>query len=366
MFNWFLVGLTVIFMVLTIYVVKTNSSMITIFVSKSDKQVEQLQEEQLILRSQVYDLQHSLKVARSIHEYDRRDVFKSIYRDYKKAVFFIRVEYGVKRTHSPEIKIIPSFGTGFFIRPDGVAVTALHVLYPWQYDKRFLILDQLGRVTKTDHWKISIWMYDKEVNEETFMGQYERKDLKILHKGKQVFKTQFGESPFGVTFYNYPELEKTSDIVVFQIIDFKRKFPYIPLPISKVRLNEFDKVMSMGFPFARLKNGKTIPQPTKGFIRRLDSDSLETDISLHPGSSGGPVFDDSGRFVGVASALIDNKPTYSISTKVDDVQNAWKEIRREFRIKQRQVKRIGCDPGPIDGIPGKRTWKAIRECILQQ
>ncbi len=150
-----------------------------------------------------------------------------------------------------------------------------------------------------------------------------------------------------------------SDLVVFQVLDFSRRFPHVQLPGKGAGVTALDEIMVIGYPLSRLRNGVAAPQPSRGRVRRVGHDILELDSPLHPGNSGGPILDRHGRAIGLASAILDS-PVYGIAVKGEDLRAAWSSIRVSIREEQVRLKALGCNPGPLDGIPGRRTWEARR------
>ena len=70
-----------------------------------------------------------------------------------------------------------------------------------------------------------------------------------------------------------------------------------------------------------------------------------------------------GETIGLDSDILDS-PVYGLAIRAEDLRRAWEQVKNQIRTRQRQLKRMGCDPGPIDGIPGKQTLDA-RICEQQ-
>ena len=71
-----------------------------------------------------------------------------------------------------------------------------------------------------------------------------------------------------------------------------------------------------------------------------------------------PILDGQGNAIGLASAILDS-PVYGVAVRAADLRAAWQTVKDDTREEQRRLQALGCDPGAIDGIPGKRTWEAI-------
>ena len=310
----------------------------------------------------------SSKVAKAQRE---QSSFKRVFSAARDSILFIRTEFKVQFLQTGETKTFTSFGTGFFISPFGEAMTAKHVLYPWLYHRKLKAMEKLG-VAKVlaDTLELTMWLTDSQVRgkkgdpasfyeENAYRLDGERKDIRILYTADPEVKTEQIMSPVGPVEIEIPELGK-GDFVIFQIMDFSRRFKFVPLDPSGHNTTALDEVMAIGYPLARLQEGRAIPQASRGGVRRVGPSIMELDSPLHSGNSGGPILDKRGRVVGLASAVLDS-PVYGVAVRAVDLSAAWMQVRETVRMDQRRLKGIGCYSGAVDGIPGRQTLQA-RHC----
>ena len=109
----------------------------------------------------------------------------------------------------------------------------------------------------------------------------------------------------------YGNLHQDNHLIKFHLIDFEdfeqadicilkaeEVKEYIPLEFSKEPLNVGQTVFTIGNP----RNlGMSL---SKGFVSQIKSDHIQLDMTLNPGNSGGPVFDEQGYVVGMISYLL--------------------------------------------------------------
>ena len=77
-----------------------------------------------------------------------------------------------------------------------------------------------------------------------------------------------------------------------------------PLPVSRQKLVEGGEVFAIGTPLSQ-KLQFSVTKGVVSGIRKIDDlDYIQSDVSVHPGSSGGPLLDAKGNVVGVTSVGI--------------------------------------------------------------
>lgn len=103
---------------------------------------------------------------------------------------------------------------------------------------------------------------------------------------------------------------------------------YAPAPIgSSQSLKVGDAVFAIGTPL----NERFSRTVTKGVVSAFRTDGgrrlLQSDVSVHPGSSGGPLLDDRGRVVGLAMAgvMAGGRIGVGLNTFVP-IEEAWKAL----------------------------------------
>ncbi len=298
------------------------------------------------------------------------EVFREAFYHARKATVFIRTEYLVRDERTGTTEKITGFGTGFLVSPEGLGVTAQHVVFPWRYDPRLILSENLGLVRVLEEsLRITMWLTDRRVvdssrqpprffPENGYRFAPDHDQVRILFVGKPELQTTHVPSPFGPYPIKTPKLG-SSDLAVFQIRDVGRRFPTVELSTATPEAAPLDHVMVVGYPLSRLPEGLANPQPSVGRVRRVTKDNLELDSPLHPGNSGGPVLDRQGRVIGLASAILDS-PVYGLAVRAEAIRKAIEQVRADLRAEQQRLTAMGCYHGPIDGIAGRQTWRARR------
>ena len=170
----------------------------------------------------------------------------------KDAVFFLYAEtYSYFNTES-------GTGTGFFITPDGIAISNYHVYSKGKYGEVYTG-DYLGKNESVDKSKLF------EI--EKVIAESEEKDYVIF----QVKKKYKGQT-----------------------------FPYIKIANKSPEV--LDKVLAIGNP-----EGNFLRMPSQGDVKQLYSDDyyIITDVDVTFGNSGGPLINMKGEVVGIMTMVID-------------------------------------------------------------
>jgi S1-C subfamily serine protease len=96
------------------------------------------------------------------------------------------------------------------------------------------------------------------------------------------------------------------DLALIKIEPFPG-MPFLPgIDTSPVRLPVAKSVFLLGFPLGKraLQQGDTvIASAFRGIVSRTVDSYLQTDAAVHPGNSGGPVIDDTGKVIGVVVGM---------------------------------------------------------------
>lgn len=179
----------------------------------------------------------------------------------------------------------PSFGTGFFVHPDGLVLTNWHVVAN-QVEVR---MDGREREIKTKVVVLEVVINSGEPTEKTIQAEVvaldRARDLALL------------KVPYRPTAW-------------LDIAD--------PPPVSLAQ-----SIWLVGYPLGNMLNAdmtdgsvtkEDIPNPSasvnRGMVTSLRKDSagilrtIQIDAAVNPGNSGGPLFDHEGRVVGVVNAKI--------------------------------------------------------------
>jgi hypothetical protein len=295
------------------------------------------------------------------------ELYKRILQTASESVVFVHTQYKVEITRSNEISEYNSFGTGFVIAKDGLGLTAQHVLFPWRYEREFLMLKELGLVKYVpDSVRWSVWRTgstvmdesrdEEEISSETgYHSDQDKNGLRFLYSPQINVSEELASTPAGMVMVPVP-VPDGSDVAVFQIMDFNSEFKRLEL--AKTKTEPLDDVLAVGYPFSRLREGVAIPQAVRGFVRVVGPEVMELDTPLHPGLSGGPIVNRKGDVVGMAMAVFQSD-VYGLAVHTRGLDKAIKQATLKVRQEEQRLADLGCDPGKIDGYLDRKAHAAF-------
>lgn len=219
-----------------------------------------------------------------------------------------------------------AIGTGFIITPDGYIVTNAHVVFAEEdYLKYQLTQTALKAIIEKDIEDVTkeAGEMDFEISDEAMAAgvkgasayyteymQLDKIETRIFTEmGVAVPGLQAIQRGFGSDVRKRGEPIPGKDIAVLKID--KNNLPTVPIGDDSV-LTTGDKVFVMGYPGAAtfnelLSEESTIePTMTSGLISAKKTmqggwDVFQTDAAMTHGNSGGPVFNDKGEVIGIAT-----------------------------------------------------------------
>jgi S1-C subfamily serine protease len=295
---------------------------------------------------------------------------KRVFRQASEATLLIHARYEIEFLREGTTSEGGSFGTGFLASPTGLAITAQHVLFPWRYDRDFLVLEQLGLVRVVpDSVRWLVWragaralpdpadpsVVEPETAYGTAAGQHR---LRLLHAPPPETSVEMVTSPVGVIEIPMP-VPGASDSAVLQLLEFGAAFPHLAPAEGTARPGALDEVLLLGYPFSRLPDGVAAPQGIRGLVRTPGDELLELDAAVHAGLSGGPVVDRNGTLVGMVTATL-RSDVYAVALSLDSLLGLLAETRAQVRSEEARLAAGGCDPGEVDGVFDARTEAAYR------
>jgi len=239
-------------------------------------------------------------------------------------------------------KLAPyAFGSGFVVNPNGVVVTASHVVEPDQqllqnYAANNLILEGLN------------YNYPKSTSSE--FEQYNLPSSyynNLLHQCYKGIDCDFGIVPAVTVFQTIesagsqkPEGSaarvvsssgfSNTDVAVLQMSG--SNMPTVPLAQSAGDLGSGDEIVAIGYPATSVENftsGVTTPAKVFGRVSSIRTEGtskvIEIDANVEQGESGGPVVNDSAQVIGLVSYGFGGASGPNYLRTVDDVRAGLKE-----------------------------------------
>jgi len=214
-------------------------------------------------------------------------------------------------------KIDYATGSGFVVNPNGVVVTASHVVEPDQqslqnYAANKLILEGL-KYTYPNSNSSPFEQYNLPVSAYNV----------VLHQCYKAIDCKFDITPI-VTVYTASDVAQSTlpeghaariltstgfentDVAILQMEG--TNLPTVPLAETANNLASGDNVVALGYPGSStqaLQTGVTVPTKVFGRVSNIRTEGtsklVEIDANIEPGESGGPAVDSSGKVIGLVS-----------------------------------------------------------------
>ena len=268
--------------------------------------------------------------------------FKRVLGAARDAVLFIHTRYAIEfgGSEEPERQTFDTFGTGFVVDADGLALTAQHVLFPWRYERELILLTAIGaaRIVETETrwaaWPTGRRVFDGDTPDGPLLGNAYASDaepptLRFLHAPEPTISEELAQTAFGLLRLEVP-VPGASDVAVIRLSGHEGDLAHLPLAGGPVGVEPLDELLAVGYPLSRLVGGVAQPQAIRGLVRRLGPGMVEVDVPLHPGLSGAPLLDADGAVVGMASAIF-GSTVYGIAAPRESLVEALRAARASVR-----------------------------------
>jgi S1-C subfamily serine protease len=251
--------------------------------------------------------------------------FRAIQEQADASVFLVhsRYQYEIVTEGKAEIHEGSGFGTGFLLSTDGHLVTNKHVIHPWKFDAELMAMEALGEVRilpstlrvyawptgrpclQPDGTPLLPTSYNSDSNHNL--------QISVVASDSLVNKTQKIGS---VNLHFKTHALDNHDIIILKLLGG----PFVPLKVRRVddgeHLRKLDSVMALGFPRGHrgLEQSRVESSPSLGTVRKVE-DTIHVTASIIPGNSGGPLFNEKGEVVGIATRIYSE--TLGICIKID-------------------------------------------------
>jgi S1-C subfamily serine protease len=202
-----------------------------------------------------------------------------------------------------------TWGTAFAISDDGLLVTNKHLVMPWKFDAELAALTAMGEVrVREDSVKLAVWPVGascldaaKKANTKTGYST-DRRTLALITTAEDRLAEKSVEMAGKPVKYQMHALDN-HDLAMLRVEDVTKGLP-LASGDQERGMKKLDPVMAIGFPrgVGGLESTVAMPSVTLGSVRKIE-DTIHISAPIVAGNSGGPVFDEDGRVVGVATRI---------------------------------------------------------------
>jgi hypothetical protein len=233
-----------------------------------------------------------------------KDKLYNLIESHKQSVAFVYSRFDFYDDNGKFKKSLESFGTGFFVRDDGYLVTCKHIVYPWKFQPEWAYEMELSKSLdlRVDHF-LSVWVNGvrfRAGGKYTFENSYNTRDgnLEIFTTAEdRMYRPK--RNPDWVAGINVEVHERdNNDIAILKAIG--GTFKSVKIYRGRDPYKVADTVMVYGFPLgiSPQELANTNASPSFGRIRKIEN-TIQLDVSVLPGNSGGPIFTEDGYVIGV-------------------------------------------------------------------
>ncbi len=259
---------------------------------KLDQASQQVQQSQ----QQVQNLQSQMAT--------EKDKFSTIINEYHDSVCFIYSETSIYDARGNTANVVQGFGTGFFVRDDGYIITNKHIVEPWKFDPDQAYIVALA---KANNLKVEtftcVWINGvrfRAAGKFSFEQSYNTRDgnLELFTTAEDRMTQAFRKPNWRPGIEVEVHKKDNNDIAILKAIG--GPFKSVKIYRGTKPYKTTDPVVVYGFPLgvSPQELANTNASAAFGRIRKIEN-TIQLDVPVLPGNSGGPVFTDEGYVIGV-------------------------------------------------------------------
>ncbi len=218
-----------------------------------------------------------------------------------------------------------TWGTAFCVTSEGHLVTSKHLVEPWKFDAELCALVALGEVevdgsrAEVVAWRAGTRFLDEDGAVDPNRGYSSVPAegggrLTIWSRAPDAFEEQT-TSIGGMPIRHRIHRPDRNDLAVLKL----EGGPFAPLDCapdsSSASVGMLDPVVTLGFPRGRrgIEDAEVRPSCAIGIVRRA-GETIHTTTPMVSGNSGGPLLNEAGRVIGVATSVYSE--TQSICVRI--------------------------------------------------
>ncbi len=256
---------------------------------------------------------------------DLASPLRPVARGTERSIYLLRCSYAYRVRDRSDVwrdRRATAWGTAFCVTGEGHLVTNKHLVEPWKFDPELMALVAWGEAevveasTELHAWPAGAPCLDAEGVADpgdAYSNRPEaRRRLVVSARAPDDFETRtsdLGGLPIRHDVHRLGE----NDLVVLRL---EGEGTFVPLPCvaddSAPPTRRLDPVLTIGFPRGgRGLDRNAEPSFATGVVRRV-GEQIHTTIPMMSGNSGGPVLDERGRVIGVATFVFEERASVSL------------------------------------------------------
>ena len=233
---------------------------------------------------------------------------------YAASVAFVVVEYEV-RVDDSLLYRRRTEGTAFLVDEEGFLLTNRHVACPWLEDDGVsAVVAHIRQAEKIPRFSYRMYLwFEGETAFNRLLGIGSGNELEDKYDLQSAYSTGgsrevkiAGVARLPVRTGQLVKSPLRDDFAVLKINRVPEGLQPLPLEndFASIDLKRLSPVITLGFPLgSQSQENKINVSVTRGHIRRTFENFFQVDTSIYRGNSGGPIIDERGKVIGIASAV---------------------------------------------------------------